>query len=126
MRVWITGMDLTLLGELDLLADVRLDRGLTGLFFRFGKLRLHGHVRVGKDRQSWQELECYLFSEMLICVKEKKVPQPSQWEGADPANRKGKCTLKGSILIKKHLNQVEHSPGAYDHPNRRPNAYLSR
>lgn len=80
-------------------------------FSRFGKLRLHGHVRVGKDRQSWQELECYLFSEMLICVKEKKVAQPAQWDGSEsPAPKKTKCTLKGSILIKKHLNQVEHSP----------------
>jgi len=79
-------------------------------FSRFGKLRLHGHVRVGKDRQSWQELECYLFSEMLICVKEKKVAQQAHWEPAESAPKKTKCTLKGSILIKKHLNQVEHSP----------------
>ncbi|CAI6334374.1 unnamed protein product [Periconia digitata] len=79
-------------------------------FSRFGKLRLHGHVRVGKDRQSWQELECYLFSEMLICVKEKKVLQQAQWEGSSSSTKKTKCTLKGSILIKKHLNQVEHSP----------------
>jgi hypothetical protein len=78
-------------------------------FSRFGKLRLHGHIRVGKDRQSWQELECYLFSEMLICVKEKKVASQPQWDGAAPL-KKTKCTLKGSILIKKHLNQVEHSP----------------
>jgi hypothetical protein len=79
-------------------------------FSRFGKLRLHGHIRVGKDRQSWQELECYLFSEMLICVKEKKVATQPQWnEPQTPASKKTKCTLKGSILIKKHLNQVEHS-----------------
>jgi hypothetical protein len=79
-------------------------------FSRFGKLRLHGHIRVGKDRQSWQELECYLFSEMLICVKEKKVAPQPQWDGSEaPASKKTKCTLKGSILIKKHLNQVEHS-----------------
>ncbi|CAN9166253.1 unnamed protein product [Alternaria alternata] len=78
-------------------------------FSRFGKLRLHGHIRVGKDRQSWQELECYLFSEMLICVKEKKIAPQPQWDGAAPI-KKTKCTLKGSILIKKHLNQVEHSP----------------
>ncbi|KAH5291352.1 hypothetical protein HBI11_197130 [Parastagonospora nodorum] len=79
-------------------------------FSRFGKLRLHGHIRVGKDRQSWQELECYLFSEMLICVKEKKMAAHPQWDGpAAPAGKKTKCTLKGSILIKKHLNQVEHS-----------------
>ncbi|KAL5379143.1 hypothetical protein DPSP01_008594 [Paraphaeosphaeria sporulosa] len=79
-------------------------------FSRFGKLRLHGHVRVGKDRQSWQELECYLFSEMLICVKEKKTSQPDKWDSDPSAPKKAKCTLKGSILIKKHLNQVEHSP----------------
>ncbi|KAJ4298190.1 hypothetical protein N0V90_006089, partial [Kalmusia sp. IMI 367209] len=79
-------------------------------FSRFGKLRLHGHVRVGKDRQSWQELECYLFSEMLICVKEKKTPPPDKWDNDSSAPKKPKCTLKGSILIKKHLNQVEHSP----------------
>ncbi|KAI8942200.1 hypothetical protein NX059_000286 [Plenodomus lindquistii] len=79
-------------------------------FSRFGKLRLHGHIRVGKDRQSWQELECYLFSEMLICVKEKKVAPQPHWDGAVPTgDKKTKCTLKGSILIKKHLNQVEHS-----------------
>ncbi|KAG9376587.1 PH 10 domain containing protein [Pyrenophora tritici-repentis] len=77
-------------------------------FSRFGNLRLHGHIRVGKDRQSWQELECYLFSEMLICVKEKKMAPQPQWDGGPPI-KKTKCTLKGSILIKKHLNQVEHS-----------------
>ncbi|EOA83440.1 hypothetical protein ACJQWK_00438 [Exserohilum turcicum] len=77
-------------------------------FSRFGKLRLHAHIRVGKDRQSWQELECYLFSDMLICVKEKKSSQ-HHWDGSS-APRKTKCTLKGSILIKKHLNQVDHSP----------------
>ena len=82
-------------------------------FFRFGKLRLHGTVRVGKDRQQWQELECYLFSEMLICVKEKKVsPQTPQWGSVNSfgeEQKKSKCTLKGSILIKKHLKHVESS-----------------
>lgn len=44
---------------------------------------------------------------MLICVKEKKiVPQP--WE--DQSGRKNtRCTLKGSILIKKHLIEVTES-----------------
>ncbi|KAJ5093347.1 hypothetical protein N7456_009208 [Penicillium angulare] len=75
-------------------------------FNRFGKLRLHGHMRVGKDRESWQELECYLFAEMLICVKEKKATQSNQYE--DPERRKrSRCTLKGSILIKKHLKSLE-------------------
>lgn len=78
---------------------------------RFGRLILHGTMRVGKDRQSWQELECYLFEEMLICVKEKKVAsnESQHWDGADPASKaRGKCTLKGSILIKKHLKDVEY------------------
>lgn len=66
-------------------------------FSRFGKLRLYGTIRVGKDKLQWQELECYLFAEMLICVKEKK---GSSYDG------RMKCTLKGSILIKKHLEGV--------------------
>ncbi|PTB79460.1 hypothetical protein M440DRAFT_1326863, partial [Trichoderma longibrachiatum ATCC 18648] len=79
-------------------------------FSRFGQLRLCGTLRVGKDKVSWQELECYLFSEMLICVKEKKLPP--QWDDGQrkPATR---CTLKGSILIKKHLNDVTET-GAID------------
>lgn len=79
-------------------------------FSRFGQLRLCGTLRVGKDKVSWQELECYLFSEMLICVKEKKLP--AQWDDGQrkPATR---CTLKGSILIKKHLNDVTET-GAID------------
>ncbi|KAK3680515.1 hypothetical protein LTR37_021193 [Vermiconidia calcicola] len=66
---------------------------------------LHGVVRVGKDRQAWQELECYLFTEMLICVKAKKIsPSASQqWEGPDGVIKNPKVALKGSILIKKHL-----------------------
>lgn len=65
---------------------------------------------MGKDRQSWQELECYLFAEMLICVKEKKGAQASFPDSA-PKRRNTRCTLKGSILIKKHLKQVESSSG---------------
>lgn len=80
-------------------------------FERFGKLLLHGVLRVGKDRQTWQELECYLFSEMLICVKEKKiVTNGSQtWDDREGPKTKTRCTLKGSILVKKHLSQVETS-----------------
>lgn len=84
-----------------------MQRKLTA-YRRFGKLRLYGTLRVGKDKVSWQELECYLFAEMLICVKEKKHAhaQHGQW-GDDSAPRKTtRCTLKGSILIKKHLNEV--------------------
>ncbi|KAF3915388.1 hypothetical protein AA313_de0207532 [Arthrobotrys entomopaga] len=83
---------------------------------RFGKLRLFGTIKVGKDCQSWQELECFLFSEMLICVKEKKLPNTSsgQW-GSQGRKKTGKCTLKGSILIKRHLQQVSDSSSANDH-----------
>ena len=77
---------------------------------RFGKLRLHCTIRVGRDRRSWQELECFLFAEMLICIKEKRGAVPSYAEGN--AKRKlTKCTLKGSILIKKHLRHVQAVPG---------------
>ncbi|KAF4121350.1 von Willebrand factor type A domain [Geosmithia morbida] len=72
-------------------------------FSRFGKLRLYGTLRVGKDKVNWQELECFLFGEMLICVKEKKAAQ--QWDD-NGLPRKPRCTLKGSILIKKHLKEV--------------------
>jgi hypothetical protein len=77
-------------------------------FHRFGNLRLHGVIRVGKDRHSWQELECYLFGEMLICVKEKKNAQPPVI--LESGRTLTRCTLKGSILIKKHLKQVHASP----------------
>lgn len=82
-------------------------------FERFGRLVMHGVVRVGKDRQTWQELECYLFSEMLICVKEKKLSANSsqQWDDAEGPRPTTRCTLKGSILIKRHLKQVDISPG---------------
>ncbi|KAL4972329.1 hypothetical protein BDW66DRAFT_162988 [Aspergillus desertorum] len=78
-------------------------------FQRFGKLRLHGHMRVGKDRESWQDLECYLFHEMLICVKEKRVPEHHY----DPqmVKPRPRCTLKGSILIRKHLKTIEDVAG---------------
>jgi Mg-chelatase subunit ChlD len=61
---------------------------------------------VGKDKVSWQELECFLFAEMLICVKEKKIPQAQQWDENGAPRKATRCTLKGSILIKKHLNEV--------------------
>jgi Mg-chelatase subunit ChlD len=83
-------------------------------FNRFGKLRLYGTIRVGKDKQSWQELECFLFAEMLICVKEKKVNIPQQWADDPNSTRKNtRCTLKGSILIKKHLNEVIESGSSH-------------
>ncbi|OAA38053.1 von Willebrand and RING finger domain containing protein [Metarhizium rileyi] len=77
-------------------------------FGRFGQLRLYGTLRVGKDKVSWQELECYLFAEMLICVKDKKLPPQAvpHWDENGTTRKTTRCTLKGSILIKKHLNEV--------------------
>ncbi|KAL8898667.1 MAG: hypothetical protein Q9192_001969 [Flavoplaca navasiana] len=85
---------------------VRVDNWHGLDFQRFGKLRLYGTVRVGKDRQSWQELECFLFTEMLICVKEKR-GAPPQYADGDSKRKLTRCTLKGSILIKKHLKHVD-------------------
>lgn len=48
---------------------------------------------------------------MLICVKEKKVAIPQGWEDTAPNRKNTRCTLKGSILIKKHLNEVSESGG---------------
>lgn len=77
-------------------------------------MRLYGNIRVGKDRQTWQELECFLFSEMLICVKEKKPPGGPEWEDGEAGPKPTRCTLKGSILIKKHLKQVTESAQGTD------------
>ncbi|XHG06468.1 hypothetical protein AWENTII_009660 [Aspergillus wentii] len=79
-------------------------------FNRFGKLRLHGQMRVGKDRESWQELECYLFAEMLICVKEKKNSDRHHDHYDETKRKPTRYTLKGSILIKKHLKAIEGTP----------------
>ena len=87
-------------------------------FARFGRLILYGIVRVGKDRQTWQELECYLFTEMLICMKEKKTATSASVLServVGSAQTKPRCTLKGSILIKKHLKHVETVPGGLSH-----------
>jgi hypothetical protein len=46
---------------------------------------------------------------MLICVKEKKVALPHQWDDPNTTRKNTRCTLKGSILIKKHLNEVTES-----------------
>ncbi len=50
---------------------------------------------------------------MLICVKEKKGAAPQYAEG-NSKRKLTRCTLKGSILIKKHLKHVESNPGSYD------------
>ncbi|KZF21636.1 hypothetical protein L228DRAFT_253508 [Xylona heveae TC161] len=78
-------------------------------FQRFGKLRRYATIRVGKDGHSWQELECYLFSEMLICIKEKKANPRRDWDEQASVRKAPRCTLKGSILIRKHLKQVDAS-----------------
>ncbi|CAK1364725.1 unnamed protein product [Cercospora beticola] len=80
-------------------------------FGKFGKLLLHDIIQVGKDRQTWQELECFLFAEMLICVKEKKIVahESQSWDDSERGPVKSCCTLKGSILVKKHLSHVETS-----------------
>jgi len=82
-------------------------------FSRFGKLILYGSIRVGKDRRSWQDLDCYLFTEMLICVKERKAEAVAYIDSASQRAARTRSTLKGSILIRKHLNQVDIVPGKF-------------
>ena len=67
-------------------------------------------MKVGKDGVSWQELECYLFAEMLICVKERPNQRAVANGNGPPRTR---CVLKGSIMIKKHLSQIETSSGQH-------------
>lgn len=100
-------MDWTFRGT-DISNNLGSCQSLTGC--RFGKLRLYGTIRVGKDRRSWQELECFLFAEMLICVKEKRGAPPQYAEG-NSKRKLTRCTLKGSILIKKHLKQIVSNSG---------------
>ena len=87
---------------------VRVDNWHGLEFSRFGNLKLQGTLRVGKDQRSWQELECYLFGEMLICVKVKRNSLPPII--TEDGRRLTRCTLKGSILIKKHLKEVHVQP----------------
>lgn len=62
---------------------------------RFGKLLIHDALSVSKDGQHWQLLNCYLFSNMLICVKEKQ---------AGNGASSGKFSLKGSVMIQVRLH----------------------
>ncbi|KAI5296637.1 hypothetical protein KEM52_004469 [Ascosphaera acerosa] len=68
---------------------------------KFGRLRRCGVIGVSKDKNVWQVLECHLYEQMLICVRER----PS--DGPSSQHRPGRCKLKGSILMRKHLQAVE-------------------
>lgn len=52
---------------------------------------------------------------MLICVKEKKVALAGQWDENGMPKKTTRCTLKGSILIKKHLNEVSETGNSETH-----------
>ncbi|CAN6670683.1 hypothetical protein TRVA0_043S00738 [Trichomonascus vanleenenianus] len=39
-------------------------------FKRFGNLRLHGTFFLSKDQASWQEVTCYMFDNIILCVKD--------------------------------------------------------
>ena len=82
---------------------------LTLTHLRFGRLRSYAVIRVSKDKQLWQELECFLFTKIIICIKEKK-GAPLLLTGSDLESEVTKLTLKGSILWCKHLEHVEANP----------------
>lgn len=75
---------------------------------RFGRLLRHGHVRVGKPEQRTQEVDIYLFEEMIIMTKDKRGSS-----GATPVTVRGtkfgSCKLKGFILFKNHLTGLRTS-----------------
>lgn len=82
--------------------------------FRFGKLRLYGTIGVSKERKIWQVLGCYLFEEILICIREQRPAGSgaSPYSDGDPA-RPLRYKLKGSILMKKHLKNIVSWKGTF-------------
>ena len=56
-----------------------------------------------------------MFYEMLICIKAKK-GAPPLYVGNDPKRKLVQCTLRGSILIKRHLRHVEADPSKFINP----------
>nr|POF05993.1 hypothetical protein CFP56_53380 [Quercus suber] len=81
-------------------------------YAKFGTLLIHGRLRVSKDGRSWQDLDCYLFTNMLICVKERKLVSHAnrEWDDSSTPSSKSRYVLKGSILVQKHLKRVDASP----------------
>ena len=74
---------------------------------RVGKLRLHGQLSVGADGGSWEELQCYLFDETLICAKDKRTLRNQSSDDQALTQDSPLYALKGSIFIKKHLESIE-------------------
>lgn len=70
--------------------------------YRFGPLHIHGKLSVSKTGDSWQVLNCYLFTKLLICTVDRQGKNPA----VPPIPH-----LKGRIAIKDAVESVEMVPG---------------
>ncbi|KAK9351210.1 hypothetical protein V1523DRAFT_417472 [Lipomyces doorenjongii] len=71
----------------------------------FGKVRLWGLLCVSY-MDSWQVLDCYLFRDYLICVKEKieDFPDTNVSPGSQPC--RDRLSIKSFVCLRKHLVSV--------------------
>jgi hypothetical protein len=61
---------------------------------RFGELQRFDFVSAGKDTEEWAELECFLFTDMMIMAKENR------------ENDRRSYIVKGSILWREHVTKI--------------------
>ncbi|KAK9245019.1 hypothetical protein V1506DRAFT_460019 [Lipomyces tetrasporus] len=71
----------------------------------FGKVRLWGLLCVSY-MDAWQVLDCYLFRDYLICVKEKveDFPDKNVSPGSQPS--RDRLSIKSFVCLRKHLVSV--------------------
>jgi hypothetical protein len=70
----------------------------------FGSLRLYGHLTVCRPEQSnRQKLDCYLFEEIIIMVKNRNKRGTTVMVGEQEVLQ---YTLKGSVFFKTHLTHL--------------------
>lgn len=94
----------------------KASKELTNKVLRFGKLRLYGTIGVSKERKIWQVLGCYLFEEILICIREQRPAGTGTGTSSylDAGSAKpARYKLKGSILMRKHLKNVDSWKGTF-------------
>ncbi|KAK9476741.1 hypothetical protein V1514DRAFT_344442 [Lipomyces japonicus] len=70
-----------------------------------GKLRLWGRLGVGY-MDAWQALDCYLFRDFLICVKEKNGNSQDLSSSPSQISPMDRLTIKSFLCLRKHLLNV--------------------
>lgn len=79
-------------------------------FAKFGELRLHGLLQVSRDQKTWRKLECYLFTEILVCIG---TTRGAGSDGKPTLRSNIQTTLEGFVLLKSELVAVS-APKASD------------